>query len=99
MYVADVKYNPDNLNSLYYLSGNVYNRYGELKHRIQLRNIPQKGFACFYGDEKGNSLITYNNKGEQQVEEKDYRGRTWIFNVNIKHRCLPSFEAKSGRHS
>ncbi|KAI9449600.1 hypothetical protein F5148DRAFT_1291362 [Russula earlei] len=37
---------------------------GALKHGIQLGNIPQKGFACFYGDDKNNSLILYSTAGE-----------------------------------
>lgn len=36
-----------------------------LKEPIQLKNIPQRGFACFYGDENGNKLLAYNLSGEQ----------------------------------
>lgn len=38
---------------------------GYLKNNIQLKNIPQKGFACFYGDENNNNLIIYNGSGIQ----------------------------------
>ncbi|MEO9003320.1 MAG: DUF6770 family protein, partial [Ginsengibacter sp.] len=38
---------------------------GSLKHRIQLKNITGKGFACFYGDGNGCNLITYDFKGNQ----------------------------------
>ena len=41
-----------------------------LKHDIQLRNIPGKGFACFYGDEDGNNLITYDLAGNRQWKKK-----------------------------
>src|SRR5947209_3850562 len=33
---------------------------GKLKHDIILKNIPQKGFVCFYGDEEKNALIAFN---------------------------------------
>ncbi len=36
-----------------------------LKQNIQLKNIPQKGFALFYGDNNGNRLITYDLAGAQ----------------------------------
>src|SRR4051794_14337814 len=36
-----------------------------LKEPIQLKNIPQRGFACFYGDENGNKLLAYDLSGEQ----------------------------------
>lgn len=39
--------------------------YGKLKHRLQLKNIPQKGFACFYGDDNDNSLVAYSASGNQ----------------------------------
>ncbi len=37
----------------------------KLKHKIQLTNIPQKGFACTYGDENNNTLSVYNLAGKQ----------------------------------
>lgn len=43
---------------------------GGLKQSIQLKNVPQKGFACFYGDENGNNLIMYNTAGEQMWKKK-----------------------------
>ena len=36
-----------------------------LKRHIQLVNIPQKGFACIYGDENSNTLSVYNISGNQ----------------------------------
>jgi hypothetical protein len=36
---------------------------GKLKHNIQLRNISQRGFVCFYGDEKKNNLVIFNSDG------------------------------------
>lgn len=44
--------------------------YGSLKQNVQLRNIPQKGFACFYGDETGNTLATYSLAGNQMWKKK-----------------------------
>lgn len=37
---------------------------GNLAFPIRLRNIPQKGFACFYGDEVQNALVITNTKGD-----------------------------------
>jgi hypothetical protein len=39
--------------------------YASLKEPIQLKNIPQRGFTCFYGDQNGNKLLAYNLNGEQ----------------------------------
>lgn len=35
-----------------------------LKHSLQLINIPQKGFALFFGDDRKSNLITFNATGE-----------------------------------
>lgn len=43
---------------------------GRLKSPIQVKNISQKGFACFYGDEGGNNLLVFNAKGEQMWQKK-----------------------------
>ena len=37
----------------------------KLKHKMRLVNIPQKGFACIYGDEDNNTLTVYNTAGNQ----------------------------------
>ena len=37
---------------------------GSLKHKIQLHNIPGKGFACFYGDDTKNNLLVFNTAGK-----------------------------------
>jgi hypothetical protein len=39
--------------------------YSTLKHRIQLKNISQKGFACFYGDADDCKLISYDLAGKE----------------------------------
>jgi hypothetical protein len=44
--------------------GNKYYGAGRLKHNIQLRNLQNKGFACFYGDETKNNLLIYNPAGK-----------------------------------
>jgi hypothetical protein len=45
----------------------------KLKYDIQLKNLPQKGFACFYGDETRKYLVVYSPAGKQlwlkQVKE------------------------------
>lgn len=43
---------------------------GGLKQNIQLKNIPQKGFACFYGDENNNYLTVYDLTGNQVWKKK-----------------------------
>jgi len=39
--------------------------YGKLKTDVLLKNIPQKGFACFYGDNAKNNLLVFNTAGKQ----------------------------------
>lgn len=41
-----------------------------LKHSIQLRNLPGKGFACFYGDKSVTNLMTFSTAGEKLWEKK-----------------------------
>ncbi len=36
---------------------------GILKHDIQLKNITQRGFVCFYGDKVKNAFLVFNTKG------------------------------------
>jgi len=43
---------------------------GKLKHDVQLKNIPQKGFACFYADDSDNPLILFNTAGERIWKKK-----------------------------
>ncbi len=43
---------------------------GNLNHKIQLKNISEKGFACFYGDNDGCNLIAYDLKGNQLWKKK-----------------------------
>ena len=38
---------------------------GKLKEDIQLRNVPQKGYALFYGDDSKKNLVIYNPAGKQ----------------------------------
>ncbi len=49
-----------------------------LAHDIQLRNVTGKGFVCFYGDQSGNNLITYDLAGnkvwKKRAEEADDYG-------------------------
>jgi hypothetical protein len=43
-----------------------YNRVtGQLRERLQLVNITQKGFSIFYGDDENNYLVAYNTKGKE----------------------------------
>jgi len=62
---ADI--NTDNSHSPYY---EKFYASGKLKSPILVKNISQKGFACFFGDESGNNLLVYNAKGEQLWQKK-----------------------------
>jgi hypothetical protein len=50
--------------------GTSYVGQGYLKQGIQLRNIPQKGFACFYGDEVSNYITTFDLGGNEAWKKK-----------------------------
>jgi hypothetical protein len=39
--------------------------YAYLTHSLQLSNIPNKGFACFYGDDSSNYLTAYSTDGKE----------------------------------
>jgi hypothetical protein len=43
---------------------------GHLKQSIQLKNIPGKGFACFYGDDLKNNLVIFNTAGKQTWQKQ-----------------------------
>lgn len=50
---------------------------GKLQQDIQLKNISQRGFACFYGDEKKNNLVIFNTNGKlgwQRPIKEDAKG-------------------------
>ena len=52
----------------YGYNGATYNAHfavGKLKRPVVLKNIPQKGFTCFYGDENDNNLLAFNPLGKQ----------------------------------
>ena len=44
---------------------NKFTYHGNLKHGVQLKNIFQKGFVCFFGDKDGCNLITYDLAGKE----------------------------------
>jgi hypothetical protein len=44
---------------------------GGLKHAIQLKNVPGKGFVCFYGDDSKSYLIAYGPDGAN-IWHKDF---------------------------
>ena len=48
---------------------------GGLKKGIQLTNVPDKGFVCFYGENSKNDLVTFNASGNQvwkkQLDDAD----------------------------
>jgi hypothetical protein len=58
---ADIAHEKD---PVYAYTSKIYGM-GVLKFGIQLKNIPKKGFACFYGDDNKKSLITYTPAGNQ----------------------------------
>ncbi len=41
-----------------------------MKNPILIKNIPQKGFACFFGDDAGKKLLEFNAKGELSWQKK-----------------------------
>jgi hypothetical protein len=43
---------------------------GALSEGIQLSNIPQKGFACFFGDEESNYLTAFDLNGKEAWKKK-----------------------------
>lgn len=56
--------------SAYNISGQKVLASGKLKHDVQLKNIPQRGFACFYADNSENPLILFNTAGERIWRKK-----------------------------
>jgi hypothetical protein len=42
----------------------------KLKYPILVKNISQKGFSCFFGDDSGNNLLVFNAKGELLWQKK-----------------------------
>jgi hypothetical protein len=56
----DIQITPQTTNSWY----EGYTGKGYLKHSLQLSNIPLKGFACFYGDDRKSNLFIFNPAGE-----------------------------------
>lgn len=57
---VDIEINKD---LIYYSKSVLAN--GKLKHGVQLKNIPQKGFACFYADNESNNLMAFSLTGKQ----------------------------------
>ncbi|WP_207514538.1 DUF6770 family protein [Longitalea luteola] len=42
----------------------IYTGEKMLKHSLQLTNIPQKGFALFFGDDRKSNLVTFSANGD-----------------------------------
>lgn len=53
---------------------------GRLAYPIQLSNISGKGFACFYGDAAGKSLVVFNDAGKHMWKKKFTEG---VSNINM----------------
>src|SRR5579872_3869728 len=74
--------------SVYYSNRKVVGN-GRLKHGIQLKNVPGKGFACFYGDDTRNNLVIFNTAGkitwQKQIHEDatDFSMLTSGLEVNL----------------
>jgi hypothetical protein len=52
----------------YGYTGSTFNAHvatGTLKHSLQLKNIGQKGFVCFYGDKNVNNLMSFSPSGKE----------------------------------
>src|SRR4030095_13515550 len=55
-----------------------------LKYPLQIKNIPNKGFACFYGDENNTCLSVYNSQGDQLWQKKvGENGQFFIMRTNV----------------
>lgn len=63
-----------------------YSGIGSLKHSLQLSNIPQKGFACFYGDDRKSNLLIFNPAGEI----------TWQKNTSEQAQAFGLLASKQG---
>ena len=49
--------------------GSVYAN-ANLKYPVLVKNISQRGFACFFGDDSGNNLLVFNAKGDLLWQKK-----------------------------
>lgn len=47
-----------------------YTGSASLKHSVKLKDVPQSGFACFFGDEDNSYLSLYSPKGEELWKKK-----------------------------
>src|SRR5688572_9838266 len=67
-------YNADiEISESFTYSGTTYNAHvaaGRLKNKLVLKNISQKGFVCFYGDDDDKNLIAFNVSGKQLWKKK-----------------------------
>ncbi|TWF40715.1 hypothetical protein FHW36_104399 [Chitinophaga polysaccharea] len=71
---------------------------GGLKEPFRVQNIPGKGFACFYGDNRGKYLLVYDTTGRQTwqkrvgMDDGDYdmliSGHAAYFLVKKKHEMV-----------
>ncbi|MBW8685112.1 DUF6770 family protein [Chitinophaga rhizophila] len=55
---------------IYHALKQLENGIRPLKQDIQLKNIPGKGFACFYGDRTKRPLLTFSTTGEKVMERQ-----------------------------
>ncbi len=53
-----------------------------LKHNIQIKSIPQKGFSMFYGDDKSNTITVFSAKGEQVWKKNNIKDADGGFILN-----------------
>lgn len=63
---------------------------GKLKKKLQLKNISQKGFACFYGDNISNQLITYNVSGNEVWKKKIVEAKHFYLHTSAEDIYLLS---------
>lgn len=54
----------------YIYTGKKVTAYSFLDHPVQLGNVAQKGFACFYGDNNNKNLMLFDINGNQSWQKK-----------------------------
>jgi hypothetical protein len=75
---------------------------GNLKHDIQLRNIPGAGFACFAGDEQKNFVVVFNASGKllwrKDIDDRadDFSLQTSKNDVNLLMRTKQPDNTEGG---
>jgi len=82
-----------NNKSFYNFSLKLQECEASLPNGLQLTNLPQKGFACFYSDLKNNLLYNYSSTGEEVwLKKVANRNKFHLLTNNNKYLYLLSSE-------